>query len=965
MADDDKDWEDVPAKKSGGTATATADGDWEDVSTKGASASTKPTVAKMQPPTRFEQENTPKPYLGFTPGNMLSNAWEGAKGLVKSGAGALYDTTLGEPTDTGEMEHGLGGLIGLNAKGEFAPLQRAGAITRKYITDPMATEINKAQDESAHGHTLGAIGHYGAATIPVLGPWAASLGEQAGTGDVGGAVGQAAGTIGAGELLPKIAKNIPGVTDKIVRGTPITEAGKLEAAKQQALTVKKPSMTETEYAGQVNDALPDLQKIAQDNKGKIKTPRQAVQGINSRISEIEQPIREHLENLPANEVVHPDQYVPQVKAAVDQALSGKSGSYTPQEIEKARNNVLNFIGEDVKRPIEIERNRTRLNQDADAYYHSDTAGKRAIDVSDATAVAQRAAANKIRDILYGDDQRPGALENFGVSATDATGQQVPIRNVRKQVGNLINVRDHFEDAITRAEATGDWKAFDKWRSGPSLAAGGLGVLGGGAVGGPIGAVFGALAGEGVKAWADYLKSKNPNLNTEKMFRNLADTSAPNVSQVQTRAPIRQYQQPVAPQVPQYLGAIGPEIPSRGPGEFPLHDVTPPAAREGMWQPQVGAPPDLGWGGPTSPYREPIGPKFQEEPHLGRIGGEQQSLNLPPENAPLFNIQTPNPRGRVPELQKLGGVQDVSNPQGMEQQGLGAIGGPGRQGTLGKIGETKNVAPSPVEKVALPHPEATDLKPAESTSDRFYNKDTDEWTPEREANHDAVADAAIKGKTPPVGREPEAIITMGGTASGKTTLTRQILGADNNRVNVDSDLNKLTIPEYEGLKESDPDNAAARVHEESKAISWRTMKKAINKGLDFVYDSSTGGGGSEGGPKLVKKLKDLGYNVKLVYADVPVKEAIKRAKERAESSEDPTNRGRIIPEDVIRDKHVEAAKAFNTLRNSPHVDEVRAFDTTTRTPEEFYNRKGEKETVHNPKTLDRIKEKANGQTTAAK
>ena len=408
-----------------------------------------------------------------------------------------------------------------------------------------------------------------------------------------------------------------------------------------------------------------------------------------------------------------------------------------------------------------------------------------------------------------------------------------------------------------------------------------------------------------------------------------------------------FPQPIGPRMPSHAQPIGPQMP---PGPFQLGAIGTPAARPGMWQQQVGAPPDLGWGGPTSPFREPIGPKFQEEQGLGHIQGTQQPLNLPPENAPLFNIQTPNPRGPVPEQPAPTGLGSIS-----------PIGGPGREGTLGRIGETKSVAPSPVESVKLPHPEVTDLKPGEATADRFYNKDTDEWSPEREANHEAVAEAAIKGKTAPTDRPPEAVITMGGTASGKTTLTRQILGADKNRVNIDSDLNKLTIPEYEGLKESDPENAAQRVHEESKAISRRIMQKAVADGLDLIYDTTTGGGGE----KVLKQLKKMGYKVRVVYADVPVEEAVKRANERAESSEDPTNRGRIVPEDVIRDTHAKAAKAFNDLRNSPNVDEVQAFDTTTRNPEKFYSRQGQKETVHNTKVLDRIKEKANGQTTAAK
>lgn len=871
----------------------------------------KPTYA-----TKFEAERAPENREGFlgAVGNELS-------GIMSSGP------VSAAVRHAQQVPGWKGKVLGL-ADLALSPMQVA-----PYQVEGQLGAIENAKKRAAEGRSLPYQALADTAELTgIASP--RPMEEAANRGDTGGVLGHAA-TQATLAATPVISEGLGRIGDKITRGTPMTEAGRIEAAKQQALTVKKPSMNETEYANQVSQALPDLQKIAQDNKGKIKTPRQAVRGINARISEIEQPIREHLENLPPTEVVHPDQYLPEVQKAVDDALKAKSGSYTPKEIEKAKQTVNEFLGDGVKRPIEIERNRMRLNQDADAYFHADTAGKRAIDVSDATAIAQRAAANKIRDILYGDAERPGALENFGVSATDATGKQVPIRDVRKQVGNLINVRDHFEDAITRAEATGDWSPFEKWRSGPSLAAGGLGVLGGGAVGGPVGAVFGALAGEGVKAWADYLRSKNPNLNTEKMFRNLADTSAPNVSQIQTRAPVRAFQAPIGPAVPE--GGLPPIEPAQrplgfapSPEEAPLFSI------------------------PQSP-RAPR-PDF-EEPRLAPIQGEQQPLNLPPESAPLFNIQTPNPLGRVGEAPKVSPTPAAPATPAE----LPPIGGPGREGVLGKIGETKSVAPAPVEKVRIPHPEAVDLKPGEATSDRFYNKETDEWTPEREANHDAVADAAIKDKTPPTDRPPEAIITMGGTASGKTTLTRQILGADTNRVNIDSDTNKLSIPEYEGLKDSDPDNAAARVHEESKAISRRTIQKAVQKGLDFIYDTSTGGGGE----KLFKKLKDLGYNVRVVYADVPVEEAIKRAEERAKSSEDPSNRDRIVPEDVIRQKHTEAAKAFNELRNSPNVDEVRAFDTTSRTPEEFYNRKGKSETVHNQKTLDRINEKANGKATVAK
>lgn len=217
----DSDWEDVPKKKSADAATATAD-EWEDVSplaprtstvaateenlpglTPRLRAAVKSGVATMAPPTQFERERPQMPtWYGFTPGNVLSGAWRGAKGLVGSALQGAYDVGLGQVNpETGEIEHGAGGLIGLNTKGEFAPIERAKALGQKYITDPAVEQWNKAKEQSGQDHMLGAIGHAGAAALPLAGPWAASLGERAGTGDIGGATGEALGTLAAGELM--------------------------------------------------------------------------------------------------------------------------------------------------------------------------------------------------------------------------------------------------------------------------------------------------------------------------------------------------------------------------------------------------------------------------------------------------------------------------------------------------------------------------------------------------------------------------------------------------------------------------------------------------------------------------------------------------------------------------------------------------------------------------------------------
>ena len=632
------------------TAASTAPTDEEieaaygkDVSPK-IRAAVKSGVAPMQKPTQFEQENArpyienlgmrepgtglqPQEYLGLPNTRLLKEAGKGAVGLVKGTGGLVNDLVTGEANpETGELEHGAGGLVGLNAQGEFDPTSKWQAVVKKNITEPAAAEWEKGTQEGG----LPGIGHKVAAAVPLVGPWAASLGERAGTGDVGGAGSEALGTIAAGEALPHAPEAVRDVTNKITKGTPLTDAGKLEAAKQQALVVKKPSMTETEYAAKVSDSMPELQKIAQDNAGKINTPRKAASALTNQISLMEAPISTHLETLTGPEdMVNPQDYHAGLAQSIDQALAKNPGQLTPKEIEAAKKQVLEFIGDQPKTLAEIEGNRRRLNTDAESYFSARPADKRVMDASDATAIAQRAAGDYLRDKLYGDQRTTGLLERAGVTAQDQAGNPVSMRDFRKRVGNLIDIRNHFEDAIVRAEQTGDWSPFEKLRSGPSLAAGGIGAVGGLAAGGPIGALFGTLLGEGAKAWGDYLRSKNPNLNVQKMFRNLEGVkTAPNNLEVR-----------VQPQVRPPGTINGPELPAEVRG--PAFEVPGNAARpneSALWQQQVGTLPDIDQWGPTG---RPIGPQEAPQTAIPPIQGEQLPLGLPEGQHELFNLpQTP-------------------------------------------------------------------------------------------------------------------------------------------------------------------------------------------------------------------------------------------------------------------------------------------------------------------------------------
>lgn len=491
--------------------------------------------------------------------------------------------------------------------------------------------------------------------------------------------------------------------EKAMFGTPMTEAGKIAKATEQAKTIAPPTKAEPQYAQRLQEAIPDLRQIAQNNPG-IKDPRVAVDAMNQRIKQIEAPIGDHVLNLPRT----PENMVEDGawRQGLDQAIqdhleSPTSDHYSGKEIDKARAAVHELAGEGPKSLNDLERLRRRLNDDAADYYKAKKAGGGFAPDADAVAAFKAAAADGIRDMMYGKEgsTEPGLLEKSGVQVRDANGNPMDIRALRRQVGNLIDVRNHFQGAITKAEQAGDWSAFKVAKSGPSLAAGGAGAILGLLGGGPVGAIAGIGAGELAKMWSDRLLSKNPNLNTAKMFENLRRTSPAPVPQVSVNGP----RMPITPQ-PQFASPQGPLLPSTAPiqgpapppGAFDLGNIQP--NRTATWQQQVGRPPELTWGGPTlpparevpappaQPFAAPVAPAEAPFVPPRPIAGEQPMLAgfpPPPPEASLFHIPVPS-NAPISPWQAIS--EDIRRPV----PELPQVGGKGREGVIGRIPEPNDV-----------------------------------------------------------------------------------------------------------------------------------------------------------------------------------------------------------------------------------------------------------------------------------
>lgn len=151
----------------------------------------------------MQKSATPPENYGFTLPNLGANLWSGFKAPF-TGAYAVGKDLLQNPNWL------------MSTPGDESTLS-------KFITGPMAAERAKASQSPS---MIEAAGHEAAGLIPLIGPWAGSLGEQAGRGDIGGALAQGVGTAAGANVLGRIPSavrvlpKLPGRTQEFALQNP-------------------------------------------------------------------------------------------------------------------------------------------------------------------------------------------------------------------------------------------------------------------------------------------------------------------------------------------------------------------------------------------------------------------------------------------------------------------------------------------------------------------------------------------------------------------------------------------------------------------------------------------------------------------------------------------------------------------------------------------------------------------------
>ncbi|GAB6259321.1 zeta toxin family protein [Peribacillus sp. N1] len=228
---------------------------------------------------------------------------------------------------------------------------------------------------------------------------------------------------------------------------------------------------------------------------------------------------------------------------------------------------------------------------------------------------------------------------------------------------------------------------------------------------------------------------------------------------------------------------------------------------------------------------------------------------------------------------------------------------------------------------------------------------DDYTKERKDVHKTIIDyffnTAQNTKEP-----PQAILLGGGSASGKSTLTKFWIKAyEMNHIPlvcIDCDEIKLLIPDYENVKKYNEETAAFYVHDESSDIAEALLKRCIQEKKNLIYDGTMKNLNKY--KRLVEYLIENEYNITVTVVDVP----IEIAKERAEVRFLET--GRRVPDGIIEESHREVPKTFVAIKEMVH--EYTLYDTSGIEPIEIIEKTEEgKINVYDEKRLEQFYSKA--------
>lgn len=237
----------------------------------------------------------------------------------------------------------------------------------------------------------------------------------------------------------------------------------------------------------------------------------------------------------------------------------------------------------------------------------------------------------------------------------------------------------------------------------------------------------------------------------------------------------------------------------------------------------------------------------------------------------------------------------------------------------------------VAQPELPEPDEhgwVEHDPSLTTDTRRLHHSDAGYSLERQKLHASIAEATFRGRKPVAADEkPTAIITIGVPAAGKSSLAREHAAGDK-YVQIDPDLIRQKLPEYQEAVSRRSKSAAAITHNEARDLSESIRIEAEQKRYNFIFDAL--GQDPVYYKGMVDDLHTKGYHVVLLYPHVAdVETAVGRARERGRKE------GRWVNEQFIRQVAPRIPVNFHHL--AQHVDEASLFAADTVPPQLVWER----------------------------
>lgn len=331
------------------------------------------------------------------------------EGYARLGEG-VKDAVSGMVHMPGAIYHAVADAPKNQSEQDMQTLGGPGALAvKRIVTDPMANNFQKGQQDLAQKHYSEAAGHFGASTLPLVGDFAAHSGEAIGQDPLRG---------GAELLTNLAAPKVLGEGLKIARPLADAAVPALKAAqstvaeKVVAPIVRKPlgaTLEDTRFGRNPAKAISD--------EGLVGTQSQLLDKSQARVGEISDAVDQTLQNH-ANSSVQIDAS-PIIDSAIDNAASAakKTGNQAAvTRLENLRTALKTEYGPTQGTPFEMNNLKREIGQ-----VGSDLGAFKSTDPVEASAAS--------------------AMQDVYTGIKNAVNQQVPeIAPLNERISNLMSAQ---------------------------------------------------------------------------------------------------------------------------------------------------------------------------------------------------------------------------------------------------------------------------------------------------------------------------------------------------------------------------------------------------------------------------------------------------------------------------------------------------------------------------------------------